>query len=89
MTSKFLKTTYLRMRGREETHISCRQGVPTRDLPSKCDDCAMREEDQPLVCAKCGMPIPDGRAQAWIGGAPHCSECVRDLLDIPQGDDVL
>ena len=85
MTCRFLKRTYLRMRGKEETRIACSQGVPTWDLPSRCEDCAMREDNQVLVCAQCGKMMPDGRAKAWIGGSPYCSECADGMLDVPDG----
>ena len=85
MTCRFLKKTYIRMRGREETRESCSQGVHSWDMPAKCGSCSMREEDHALACAVCGRPMPDGRAQAWIGGLPYCEECVKDLLGIPEG----
>lgn len=85
MTCLFLKKTYIRMRGREETRISCAQGIPTRELPARCDDCSMRNEDHAIVCIKCGRTMENGRAQAWIEGKPYCTECIKDLLDIPDG----
>lgn len=85
MTCLFQKKTHLRMRGREEVRISCAQGVHTWDLPKRCDDCSMRSEDCAIACAECGRMMPDGRAGAWIGGRPYCSECAERMLDVPDG----
>lgn len=90
MTCLFSKKTFIRMRGREETRISCTQGIHTWDLPARCDDCSMRYEDHAIVCEKCGLVIENGRAQAWIGGFPYCAKCVKEILGIPnqkEGDE--